>query len=145
MWSLSLVLKASAMIRAASLCSRPLREMPLTSRMTWPTFSWPQLCAEPPFCQQACGRKKTINSSSIQSFFFMFFSFSNWYLWYLCDLDLTYSIWLCTCLFCFSLTYNKVWDNLHHIAEGYLLGCSSLFSFINHFYSIAHIEILFRK
>jgi len=47
-WSLSLVLKASAMRRAASLCSRPLRETPFTSRMTWPTFSWPQLWAEPP-------------------------------------------------------------------------------------------------
>lgn len=34
MWFLSLVLKASAMILAASLCWRPLRETPLTSRIT---------------------------------------------------------------------------------------------------------------
>lgn len=50
-WSFSLVLKASAMIRAASLCSRPLSETLSTSRMTWPTFSCPELWAEPPFCQ----------------------------------------------------------------------------------------------
>lgn len=51
-WSFSLVLKASAMILVASVCSGPLIEMPLTSRMNWPTISWPQLWAEPPFWQQ---------------------------------------------------------------------------------------------
>lgn len=33
------------------MCWRPLSETPLTSRMMWPTFSWPHRWADPPFCQ----------------------------------------------------------------------------------------------
>lgn len=65
--SFSLFLKASAMMRAASLCSRPLRESPFTSRITWPTFSWPQLWAEPPLWEAETNYKFRTNLVGQQS------------------------------------------------------------------------------
>lgn len=60
-WSLSLVLKASAMTRVASRCSIPLSDTPFTSRITWPTRNCPQICTEPPFWKTERERKRERN------------------------------------------------------------------------------------